>query len=119
MPVQGHKLSSHSGHRAHELLLLSSHLGELPGQLSNKVGGGGGWGAKYLVATNFGSGQGGAQGSSRIRLTGSLSQLLHGGVQRQKCRCKTSGQGPKGPDGGLGVAIGGRCKLGGRHVGLG
>ena len=43
--------------------------------LMNKVGGGGSWGAKYLVAANFGSGQGGAQRSSRVRLTGSLFQL--------------------------------------------
>ena len=65
----------------HELLLLGNHLGELPGQLTNKVGGGGGWGTKYLVAANFSSRQGSAQGSSRVRLMGSLSQLLHGLMQ--------------------------------------
>ena len=61
--------------------MLSSHLGKLPGQLSNKVGGGGGWGAEYLIATNLGNRQGSAQGSSRVGLLSSLSQPLHGLMQ--------------------------------------
>ena len=111
-------MSSHSGHRTRKLLLLSSHLGNLPGQLPNKVGGGGGWGAKDLVAANFGSRQGSAQGSSRVRLASSLSQPLQGLLQRQECQSKTEGQGLEGPDGCLGVAVGDGRKLGGRHVGL-
>ena len=34
-------------------------------------------------------------------------------------RCTTSSQGPEGPNSCLGVVIGGSCKLGSRHVGLG